>query len=297
MCSVTLPRTNTNNNGDVTTLSLSGNGQLLCAGQYFTRQLHIYNTSNLTSHVATINLPGPSTILERLKDSTWLPLDTNYILYTTLGEELYHLSITSAASVKVNLNDKLFPEHFSVSQDNVIYATNDKGCVIQSRDGVTWHQAVKDKLTGEICQHAIRVTTYNQSDNMWVIVQAPNKKWLLRIYAMNNSNSSSDYLAWRNVNVPAQVQLFTSQLAYDGLGNVFTTVRVNAAVHKWSVDGEYVGMLSLSKNVNYEFRSLVIDMQRHVMYVGQDAGTINVFALRYRKSVVGLNQAKGMPKA
>lgn len=262
-------------------LSLSSNGQFLLVGQDSIRQLHIYNASN-GSHVTTFNTPGERSN-SKLDDALWLPHSENYIACTSSTENLMYLMSVMPVAVSDTLYINMIDDwQFSVFQDNVIYATDKEVCVRESRDGVKWSPTVKIYLKGERCWHAVRVSVYNHSDNMWIIVARPDEKWILRTYEMNN-NSSGEYTTLRNVTVPAQVSLDRSKLAHDGVGNIFTTDRINAAVHVWSAGGQYVRrLLSPQQNIANP-SSLIIDTQHHVMYVGQYNGMIDVFTLQYRK--------------
>lgn len=263
------------------TLSLSSNGQFLLVGQDSIRKLHIYSASN-GSHVITFGTPGEKSN-NKLDDAVWLPHSENYIACTSsTANRIYLMSVMPVAVSDIMYIDMTGDWQFSVFQDNVIYATDKEVCVRESRDAVKWSPTVKVYFKGERCWHAVKVTVYNRSDNMWIIVARPDEKWILRTYEINN-NSSGDYTGWRDVTVPAQVSLDRSKLAHDGVGNIFTTDRINAAVHVWSAGGRYVGrLLSPQQNIANP-SSLIIDTQHHVMYVGQYNGMIGVFTLQYRE--------------
>lgn len=261
---------------EVITLSLSSSGHLLLVGQYLAKQLHIFNASSRSS-VTTFDMPDKN---NALSDAVWLPYNESYIMCVTTRKVLYLMPAVSAAmgSVTSSTNETSL-KHFGASQDNAIYATDYKGCVIQSRDGATWSEAVKEKLAGESCWHAVRVSTCNHSDNMWVIISTHNK-WILRVYTMSN-NSRGEYLTWRNVDVPNHVRLANSKLAYDGQGNIFTTDTYMKTVHVWFENGQYNRQLLSSGHLIHSPSSLVIDTKRHVLYVGQMFGIIAVFTLQY----------------
>jgi peptide methionine sulfoxide reductase MsrA len=89
-------------------------------------------------------------------------------------------------------------------------------------------------------------------------------------------------ISQRDVAVPTHVRIgLGSSVVYDGHTSIFTTEFSSDAVHVWSVSGQYDRQLvSLRKLLSY-FWFIAVDVQRHVMYICQKQGRIDVFELTY----------------
>jgi hypothetical protein len=260
---------------DVTTLSLSGNGQLLLVGHKFSNLLRVYNVASFFL-VTWFNLPEQQDVVS---DAVWLPRNDSYIMCAT-KHGVYFMPVMQPKMGYGVSTDNITIRYFSVFHDNVIYATDTEAGVFKSRDGVTWRQAAKNE---QRAWHAVRVPTSSYVDTLWVILMTTpyhSYDWFLRIYTISNVSGGENEV-WCNVTAPAHVKLYYGKLAYDGVGYIFTTDMINRAVHVWLVNGQYDRQLLSSEHIRWAPKSLAIDMQRQVLYLGQELAGIDVFDLRY----------------
>jgi hypothetical protein len=189
----------------VTTLSLSDSGQLLLISESFTGQLYIYSASS-GLWVNGFNLPKHDIIVN---DAVWLPHNDSYIMCATQHGLMYFMPVMRPEMGYGVSTGNITLRYFSVSHDNVIYATDTDAGVFQLHDGVMWRQVAKNELEGQQrAWHAVRVPTNSYFDKLWVIIMTPDKScWFLRIYTISNVSSGENQV-WCNVTVPAQVNLY-----------------------------------------------------------------------------------------
>ena len=77
------------------------------------------------------------------------------------------------------------------------------------------------------------------------------------------------------------VDLWSSELAYDGHASIFVTDAGKTVVHVWSVSGQYDRQLVSPQQLISGPCRIAVDTQRHVMYVGLEKDTVGVFELTY----------------
>jgi hypothetical protein len=173
-----------------------------------------------------------------------------------------------------------------MSTDGVIYLADYRAGVYQSTDdGESWSDMCK-VADGWHCVQVIRVSSDSNTQIFWAseaLQHADNTKWRLRVYTVDK-RQVGDSLTWRDVTLPSHVSvnLRNCKLAYDydGYTNMFVTDFNSKAVPLWTVSGQYVCQLVSPHQLVNIPQLLAADSQHgHVMYVGQDGGTVGVFEL------------------
>lgn len=259
----------------VTVLSVSSScaGMLLIGGSG-DDQLHVYATNG--SHVKTITIPNGDVV----KDAAWAQRSDNIVCITRIKDSI--LAIRASDNVIFRVKT-LTGQSLGVSADNDMLLFTLGGDIFQSSDsGMTWRLAINKKLSLKwMYHHVIKVLVNNTSHVIWAIKQCYRiKQWILSTCAI--SDNSGENQQWRNVTLPDKVSVEDGKLAFDGHSSVLTTDPKNHAVHVWSVHGQYLRELRVSEINFYAVKSLAIDKQNRIMYVGQLEGTVQTFALLYQ---------------
>lgn len=265
----------------MSTVSVSHDGQLLVVGDYTVDRFYIYNNSG--SYVSTIHIPENDT----MDDAAWTPHGDNIVVTSTYRPPLWVMSVNGDVISKTELDTtstKRTPEKLSVSPDGIIYAILHSGGIFESRDdGKAWTLLINKHDDVYMYEHAVRVSINNNSYDVWTIVRIDyyyqqdrllRSEYRLRIYTILRATDKAP--TWRDLAFPQSVRVgldHFSQLTFDGHSHVYVSEN-ESGVYVWSTDGQYVCQLP---DAERNIRSMTVDTQRHVLYIGHRKGYVSVF--------------------
>jgi hypothetical protein len=262
---------NSNNGQQVSELLVSNEG-LLLVDQLGNSQLQVYSANFF--FITSITLASIHTVT----GAVWTRQGN--ILYSRFDSGIV-VTMSQSGDV-IQQSNVSQPTALSVSTDGVIYIVSGLTSVYQSTDdGLTWsHMFIVSD--GWRCSQVIKVSTDSNTDALWTVnnLVADN----LRVYTVDKRRVVGDNVSWHDVTLPSHVtkNLSIDRLAYDGYTSIFITDLYNRAVHVLSVSGQYDGQLEPRQQLPSSIHCVAVDAQRHVLYVGQEYGTVGVFQLTYK---------------
>ena len=256
----------------ISILSVSSD-KFLVSRQEFS-QLFIYSSEG--HHLSTIT----TNVNDKLCDATWTPHGN--IMYTKWKSNKIVIISDSGEVITTPLKKMTKPLYISVSNDNIIYVADWETGVYQSiDDGASWSLVFKS-TDGWHCYQVVKVTI-DHSDDFWTLEESDTNEHL-RVYNVDRRRSDGN-VTWRDVNVPTtggkHISLSHSCLLYDGKVNIFLSDYHNKAVHVFTVNGQHHCQLLSSHHFVNNPRSLALDKERQLLYVGQSGQLAGVFKLTY----------------
>ena len=220
-------------------------------------------------------------------DATWTP--RGKILYSTDNCEIRYIRkrckqnyvvLMSEAGEIIKRSQRVRPQRFSVSIDNVIYLADYETGVHQSTDdGMNWIFLFKSP-DGLPFGQAVKVITEN-TDFFWTL---ENDKYnYIRVYNMSLGRFVGDQ-SWKSniisITQTKSVILQLSSFLEDGKMNIFLSDYYNAVIHVFTAEGKYKKMILSTFDLEMKVpSSLAINTQSEQLYVGHSRGIIKVFRL------------------
>ena len=249
-------------------------GELVLLSTASRTQLFIYNlqAKNL-SHKINCN--------QSIRNAAWTP--GGNIVYITLYGGKIMLVTKSGSHIVSHGTPFRVPNDISVSSDKVIYVADQlSSSIFQSKDdGISW-QFVFSCKSGQ-CARVVKVINTDHREDYWTL-ETKSAVYQIRVYTIDK-NHTNTLVTWRDISLPTtdgkSIDLFHSHLSCDDFSNIFLNDYTNKVIHLWSSNGLYNGQLMPANQMKLGPRTLTVHARSHLLYVGQDNGTVAVFKLKY----------------
>jgi hypothetical protein len=248
---------------------VSNEGQLV-VGQVSNSQLHVYSAD--CRFETSITLAS----IYAVTGAVWTRQGN--ILYSRFDSDIV-VTVSKTGDV-IQQSNVSQPTALSVSTDGVIYLISGHTIFYQSADdGLTWSHLFAVTVGWRFAQ--VIKSTDNNTDVFWTVNNVIADR--LRVYTVDKRRTVGDNVTWRDVTLPSDLTDYLSidRLAFDGQTSIFVMNRNFRARRMLSVSGQYDGQLEPRQQLPPLIGFVAIDTQRHVLYVGQDYGTVGVFELTY----------------
>ena len=248
--------------------------KLLISGEMFSK-LFIYSHDGL--HISNVQTNNS----HELTGATWTARGN--IAYTAYSNEVVVMSESSTViTIYTQLKN---PRYISVFSD-ILYIVDMNTVVYQSKDeGVSWNLVfqINDDW---IYWQRIKVTT-NFSDDFWTLRYNNNENYYYqRLYSVPK-NIPHNFMTWTDISFTITNSELISfprkdyrSSCYDNNMNIFLSYYDKKAVHMFSINGQYYCQLLSSYNITYKPRTLAVDNERQLLYVGQDMNVVEVFQFK-----------------
>ena len=244
----------------------------LLVSYYGLSQLLIYNYTG--HHLYTIS----HQLLYVVCDATWTPKG-NIVLTELKGMVVLMSQVGKIISVRGDF----FPLRLSVSNDNIIYLADLAHGVLESRDdGVTWNK-VSISYFGCTFRQVIKVAI-GSIDYFWILGEfIGDKRPFMRLYSLDNRNFNS-YAPLKHYNFASEnkkyINFQSSSLSYSDNTTIIVSEVDKKVVYMLFVNGTYYSVLLPSDRIKNKPFRLAVDNKRQLLYVGQEAGVVEVFNLK-----------------
>ena len=247
---------------------------MFLAGHYNLTELYIYNWDG--TQISTVKVGN------ELWDASWTP--GGNIMYTTCKFNCGRVVLITKSGSFLKSCPMKQPRCLTVLNNDVYLADSATGVYQSKDDGNTWDQVIQS-CGGWHCWQVIKVTTVD-SDDYWTLEKHDDDSWHIRVYYVNRKRADCN-VTWKNLSsINAEnVSLSWSRLAFDGISNnIFLSDYDNCLIHVFSVDGQYLKQLPLSKQIYYQPYRLTMDKDYPYLYVGQCHGIVDVLKITYENN-------------
>ena len=243
----------------------------LLVGHYNLSELYIYNWDG--TQISTIS------VSEELWDASWTP--GGDIVYTTSKFNSGKVVLIKKSGSLIKSYPMIQPRCLTVLNNDIYLADSATGVYQSKDDGVSWDLVIQS-CGGWHCWQVIKVTSAD-SDDYWTLERHDDNSWHIRVYYVNRKRADCN-VTWKDLSSISadSISLSWSRLAFDGISNnIFLSDFKNCSIHVFSVDGQYLKQLPLSKQIYYQPYRLTMDKDYPYLYVGQYRGIVDVFKITY----------------
>ena len=217
-------------------------------------------------------------IKNNLFDATWTP--HGKIVYTRLGSTLKDeslLVVNSETGIILSRNTQVKnAQYLSVSNDGIIYVTENQEGVYQSEDdGIKWEFVFKPSKNKWVHLKTIKITN-GFMDEFWSLEMQQTEGYRLSV-------QSRERLSQGNWTLPTHLMVDKSNLPtviFDGKKNVLVNRKYQSFITVYSMTNKTKYEIELNTSSSYPL-SMAVDNANRRLYVTYDIYKVGTFELIY----------------